>query len=106
MLLLSSADFFKKHSGILSACLTAFRTDRMLFLIWVQTVCKGYLQMAKFAASKVRVKYLHSIPFSIQKWTNGYSTVHHFSSLTPVINKRILITSYLNLYMYQRILGT
>ena len=29
----------------------------MLVLVWVQTVCKGYQQMAKAAATKERVKY-------------------------------------------------
>ena len=29
--------------------------DRMSVLIWVQTVCKGYLQMTKVAASQERV---------------------------------------------------
>ena len=52
----SSADFFQNKpfqkilSGIPSDCQTLWiqiRLDRMSSLIWVQTVCKGYQQMAK-----------------------------------------------------------
>ena len=32
------------------------RTDDLLLLIWVQTVCKGYQQTTKVAANKERVK--------------------------------------------------
>ena len=65
MLLLSSADFFqscllkKILSGTLSECQTGWiqvRTDVLLVLIWVQTVCKGYQQTTKVAASKERVQ--------------------------------------------------
>ena len=47
----------KKLSGTLSECQTA------LVQIWVQTVCKGYQQTTKLAASKGRVKI---IKFQIQ----------------------------------------
>ena len=33
------------------------RTDILSALIWVQTVCKGYQQMAKVTASKKRIKF-------------------------------------------------
>ena len=66
MLLLLSAEFFFQNyflqkilSGILSECQTDWtqiRTDILSVLIWVQIVCKGYLQMTKVAASKERVK--------------------------------------------------
>ena len=64
MLLLSSADFFKiinfkKKSGTLSKCQMVWiqiRTNILLVLIWVQTVCKGYQQMTKVATSKERFK--------------------------------------------------
>ena len=48
MLLLSSADFFQNElfRKILSGTLSES------VLIWVQTVCKGYQQMTKGAASK------------------------------------------------------
>ena len=61
MLLLQSADFSKLTFSInslkhyenirVSTCL-----DPDKDLIWVQTVCKGYQQMTKVAASKERVK--------------------------------------------------
>ena len=34
------------------------RTNVLLGLIWVQTVCKGYLQLAKISASKELINYL------------------------------------------------
>ena len=67
MLFLSSADFFQNEgfqeilSGIQSECQTVWiqiRTDILSVLIWVQTVCKGYQQMTKVAASLERVKFL------------------------------------------------
>ena len=65
-MLLSSADIFqnyifeKKCSGTLSECITVWiqiwtikiRTDVLSVLIWIQTVCKGYQQTIKVAASK------------------------------------------------------
>ena len=49
-----------KVLGTLSECQTVWiqiRTDILLVLIWVQTVCKGYQQTTwKVAASKERVK--------------------------------------------------
>ena len=67
----SSADFFqnqlfqkkKKLSGTLLECQTVWiqiRTDFMSALIWVQTVCKGYQQMANVAASKERAKHAYT----------------------------------------------
>ena len=62
ILLLSSADFFSKltSSNIISRTLWEFQTawtnTILSVLIWVQTVCKGYQQMIKVAASKERVK--------------------------------------------------
>ena len=55
--LFSKSDFFTKKniSATLSECQTVWikiRTDILLVLIWVQTVCKGYQQMTKGAASK------------------------------------------------------
>ena len=67
MLIFSKSIFKKTLSGIPSACQTVWiqiRTDIMLVLIWVQTVCKGYLQTTKVAASKKRVNdvtRLHSL---------------------------------------------
>ena len=46
--------FFKEHYQ----CQTLWiqiRTNILLVLIWVQTVCKGYQQMTKGATSKERV---------------------------------------------------
>ena len=73
MFLLSSADFFSKLtfkkikinfqkilSGTLKECQTVWvqiRTDIMSVLIGVQTVCKGYQQTTKVAASKEKVKF-------------------------------------------------
>ena len=55
--------FQKILSGTLSECQTAWieiRTDILLLvLIWIQTVCKGYQQMSKIAASNERVKSSH-----------------------------------------------
>ena len=64
MLLLLSADFFfifkkKNLSGTLSEHQTFWiriKTDILLVLIWVQTVCKGYQMTTKITASKERVK--------------------------------------------------
>ena len=69
MLSLLSADFFSKKqlSETLSECQTVrwfwtdgpmVRTDALLVLIWVQTVCKGYQQMAKVITGKERVKHV------------------------------------------------
>ena len=55
----SKLTFFKKISGKLSECKTVciqIRTDILSVLIWVQTLCKGYQQTTKVAASKERVK--------------------------------------------------
>ena len=66
MLLLSSGDFFQNQlfqkilSGTLSECQTVWiqiRTDILLVLIWVQTVCKCNQQTTKVAASMERVKH-------------------------------------------------
>ena len=35
------------------------RTDLLSVLIWFQTVCKGYQQATKVAASKERLKYMY-----------------------------------------------
>ena len=35
---------------------TQIRTDMLLVLIWVQTVCKGFQQTAKVTTSKERIK--------------------------------------------------
>ena len=35
--------------------LVQIRTDILMVLIWVQTVCKGYQQMTKVATCKARV---------------------------------------------------
>ena len=60
MHLLSSADIFQNYyfqkslSETLSGCQTVWtkiRTDIMLVLIWVQTVCKDYQQTTKVAVS-------------------------------------------------------
>ena len=55
-LMLLSADFFRNIlSGTLAACQTVWihiRRNFLSVLIWVQTVCKGYQQMTKVAASK------------------------------------------------------
>ena len=65
MLLLPSADFFqnllfqKILSGTLSECQMVWiqiRTYMLLVLILVKTVCKGYQQTTKVAASQERVK--------------------------------------------------
>ena len=66
MLLLSSADFLKKKkvlSGTLSVCQMVWiqiRTDGLsvLVLAWVQTVCNGYQQTTKVAASREELKML------------------------------------------------
>ena len=56
-------NFLKKIlSGTLSECQTVWikiRTNRTLVLIWVKTVCKGYHQTTKAAASKERVEKDH-----------------------------------------------
>ena len=46
-------------SGMLSECQTVWtriRINILSVLIWVQTVCKDHQQMARFAASRQRVK--------------------------------------------------
>ena len=62
---LSSADFFKINffekilSGMPSECQTVWiqiRPNNLLGLTWFHTVCKGYKQTTKLAASKERVK--------------------------------------------------
>ena len=48
-------------SGALSECqmvLIQIRMDILSVLIWVQTVCKGYQQMTKIAASKEELIFL------------------------------------------------
>ena len=45
-------NFFKK------AVWSHFRTNVLLVLIWVKTVCIGYQQMTKVATTKERVKHL------------------------------------------------
>ena len=35
---------------------TQNRTDFLLVLIWIYTICKGYQMMIKVAASEIRVK--------------------------------------------------
>ena len=51
--------FHKNLSGIPSECQTVWiqiRPDKMLGLIWVQTVCKGYQLMKKVTTREERVK--------------------------------------------------
>ena len=51
-------NFFLILSGRLSECQTVWisiRTNILLSLTWVQTICKGYRQMTKVAASRQRV---------------------------------------------------
>ena len=50
--------FRKIISGIPSGCQTVWiqiRPDILLFLIWVQTICKGYQQTTKAATSRQTV---------------------------------------------------
>ena len=63
MLIFFKIIFFKLKilSGALSegqTVWTQIRTNFMLVLIWVQTVCKGFKQMTKVTASKERVNML------------------------------------------------
>ena len=67
MLLLSSTDFLqnlsvsKNVSGTLSECQTVWikiRTDILLVLIWIQTVCHGKQQTVKVATSKEKVNHI------------------------------------------------
>ena len=69
-MILSSADLFKInfYKKILSGTISGYqtdwiqiRTDIMSVLIWVHTVCKGYKQMTKVAASKDRVIMVHQM---------------------------------------------
>ena len=64
--LLTQADLYTQKnlqeilSGTLSKCQTVWikiRTDIMLVLIWIQTVCKSYQQVTKFAASNLGKSY-------------------------------------------------
>ena len=54
--------FFQEH--YISECQTNWaqmRNDRILVLIWVQTVCKGFRQKTKVAASKKRLKVVATL---------------------------------------------
>ena len=55
MLSLLSADLFLKKK-IHRTLRIQVRTNILLVLIWVQTVCRGYQQTTRVAASKERVK--------------------------------------------------
>ena len=57
------------------------RTDVPSFLIWVQTVCKGYQQTTKVAASKDRIKGIFYCMTSGQ----------NFFTLEPTYRKVVLI---------------
>ena len=60
MLLSFQNQLFQKILSVtLSECQTVWiqiRTDIMLVLIWIQTVCKGYSQTTKVAINKERVR--------------------------------------------------
>ena len=55
-IIVSDAWFFSIPPGC-QAVWTQIRLNKMLGLIWVQTVCKGYQQMTKVAVSGQRNKY-------------------------------------------------
>ena len=78
----------KKLSGTLSECQTVWipiRTDVLSVLIWVQTVCKGYQQTTKVAASNERVNS------SLKRYTH-YECVRKFRNGTNFIHSKITIT--------------
>ena len=90
MPLLSSDDFFQNKlsqkiiSGTLSECQTVWiqiRTVVLSVLIWVQTVCKGYQQTTKVAASKESVN-LKSATYNLQQTTNS-----NFAAFSKITNK-------------------
>ena len=62
-----------------SGCQTVWiqiRPDILSGLIWVQTVCKGYQQMSKVAASEQRVQYRATC------WCVGYTVKNWYQFLT------------------------
>ena len=88
MLLLLAEDFFfsKKffQDHYWSECQTVWiqiRTDILLVLIWIQTVCKVYQQKTEFPASKERGTPYHA----------GY-----FMSHTPLQ----IVSNYLHIYIF------
>ena len=83
MLLLLSADFFKNLFRSLSERYILWiqiRTEVLLVIIWVKTVCKGYHQTTKVVTSKGRVifYYFHFQCVSLYE-PHGESCIH-FSS--------------------------
>ena len=70
MCLLSSADFFNnsfRNTIIVSSAWIQIRTDILLVLIWIQTVCKGYQQKIKVTVSKVAI--------GADEWTDKAATL-------------------------------
>ena len=68
MLSLLSADFFQKTLFDCQAVWIQIMTDILSVLLWVQTVCKGYQQQTKVAASKERVEsWIFLTPMSSEK---------------------------------------
>ena len=66
-------------SGTLSECQMVWiqiRTNTLLVLIWPQTVCKGYQQTTKVAASKERVKQVRLSDDSSVKEMLDFPKVH------------------------------
>ena len=75
------------------------RTDILSVLIWVQTLCKGYQQTTKVAASKERVKSIVtetiSNKFSWPKDVLAIETPHDTPALCNTLahNKSYLLTT-------------
>ena len=80
-------------SGTLSECQRVWiqiRTDVLSVLIWIQTVCKGYQQVTKFAASNLNdcLTYLHASEVLLEdamlKYSSSSSSFICFNSLATM----------------------
>ena len=99
MLTASFLYFLKKNlSGTLSECQMIWiqiKTDILLPLIWVQTVCKDYQQTTKVAASKERVKAVYIM--CTRREFSGI--INLFSVIINLFSENInLFSRFLNLF--------
>ena len=74
-----SKNIFQEHYSECQTVWIQIRTEVLLVMIWVQTVCKGYEQMIKVIANNEELKYnmLLNKLTSLSKWSMKYEIWIH-----------------------------
>ena len=89
--------FFQEHYQSVNS-LESDQVNILLVLIWVQTVCKGYQQMTKLAASKERV-------LEISPTTTPVATLFLTSSKSGEVSERLKFTVRSGSKLFEKVIS-